>query len=88
MILLKNGPYGPYVQLGETSTRKAVPKGTGIMEVDIISPKTFSTSTCAWNYLKQTRRSKQTTDVLVHMLHGQGKNGRILPIYLHLQSIR
>ena len=34
-ILLKNGPYGPYVQLGETNKRKAIPKGTNLSEVDL-----------------------------------------------------
>ena len=31
----KNGPYGPYVQLGETSKRKGIPKGTIAEEVDL-----------------------------------------------------
>jgi len=34
-VLLKNGPYGPYVQLGETSKRKGIPKGTIAEEVDL-----------------------------------------------------
>ncbi len=34
-VLLKNGPYGPYVQLGETKTRKAIPKGTDMAEVNL-----------------------------------------------------
>ncbi|MDP6628811.1 MAG: type I DNA topoisomerase [Candidatus Marinimicrobia bacterium] len=35
MVLLKNGPYGPYVQLGETSKRKGIPKGTSPADVDL-----------------------------------------------------
>ena len=34
-ILLKKGPYGYYVQLGETTKRKAIPKGTAINKVDL-----------------------------------------------------
>jgi len=34
-VLVKNGPYGPYVQLGETSKRKGIPKGTIAEEVDL-----------------------------------------------------
>jgi len=34
-ILLKKGPYGYYVQLGETTKRKAIPKGTGIDKVEL-----------------------------------------------------
>tara|TARA_B100000902_G_scaffold39606_1_gene47131 strand:+ start:240 stop:2762 length:2523 start_codon:yes stop_codon:yes gene_type:complete len=35
MILLKNGPYGPYVQLGDTNKRKAIPKGTPNDEITL-----------------------------------------------------
>ena len=34
-ILLKKGPYGHYVQLGETTKRKAIPKGTEVDSVDL-----------------------------------------------------
>ena len=34
-ILLKKGPYGYYVQLGETTKRKAIPKGTDIDKVEL-----------------------------------------------------
>ena len=34
-VLMKIGPYGPYVQLGDTKTRKAIPKGTDLAEVDL-----------------------------------------------------
>ena len=34
-VLVKNGPYGPYIQLGETSKRKGIPKGTIPEEVDL-----------------------------------------------------
>jgi len=34
-ILLKKGPYGYYVQLGETTKRKAIPKGTTIDQVGL-----------------------------------------------------
>jgi len=34
-ILLKKGPYGYYVQIGETTKRKAIPKGTPIETVDL-----------------------------------------------------
>ena len=34
-ILLKKGPYGHYVQQGESTKRKAIPKGTDIESVDL-----------------------------------------------------
>ena len=34
-ILLKKGPYGYYVQLGETTKRKAIPKGMEIDKVEL-----------------------------------------------------
>ena len=34
-IFLKKGPYGHYVQLGESTKRKAIPKGTDIESVDL-----------------------------------------------------
>ena len=34
-ILLKKGPYGYYVQLGETTKRKTIPKGTAIDQVGL-----------------------------------------------------
>ncbi len=34
-IFLKSGPFGPYVQLGETKTRKSVPKEIPIEKVDL-----------------------------------------------------
>ena len=34
-ILLKKGPYGHYVQLGETTKRKAIPKGTEVDSVNL-----------------------------------------------------
>jgi len=34
-VLVKNGPYGPYVQLGETNKRKGIPKGTPSTDIDL-----------------------------------------------------
>ncbi len=34
-IILKEGPYGPYVQLGDTKTRKSLPRGTEKEDVDL-----------------------------------------------------
>jgi DNA topoisomerase-1 len=34
-IYLKEGPYGPYVQLGDSKTRKSLPKGTEKENVDL-----------------------------------------------------
>ena len=34
-VFFKEGQYGPYVQLGETKTRKAIPKGTDIDNVNL-----------------------------------------------------
>ena len=34
-IWIKKGPYGHYVQLGDTKTRKAIPKGTLLTEVNL-----------------------------------------------------
>ena len=35
VVFLKNGPYGPYVQLGESTKRKAIPKGTNSEEINL-----------------------------------------------------
>ncbi len=35
IILLKVGPYGPYVQLGDTKTRKSIPKNVDLDNVNI-----------------------------------------------------
>ena len=34
-ILLKVGPYGPYVQLGDTKTRKSIPKNVELENINI-----------------------------------------------------
>ena len=34
-IVFKVGPYGPYVQLGDTKTRKSVPKGIDVNSLDL-----------------------------------------------------
>ena len=34
-IWIKKGPYGHYVQLGESKTRKSIPKGTSIRDVNL-----------------------------------------------------
>lgn len=34
-IWIKKGPYGHYVQLGESKTRKSIPKGTSITDVNL-----------------------------------------------------
>ena len=34
-IIFKVGPYGPYVQLGDTKTRKSVPKGIDLNSLDL-----------------------------------------------------
>lgn len=34
-VLLKKGPYGPYVQLGESKTRKSIPKGTAHEDITL-----------------------------------------------------
>lgn len=34
-IFLKTGPYGPYVQIGDTKTRKSIPKGIEVEKVTI-----------------------------------------------------
>ena len=34
-IWLKKGPYGYYVQLGETKKRKGIPKGFSLSDVDL-----------------------------------------------------
>ena len=35
VVFLKNGPYGPYVQLGESTKRKSIPKGTNSEEINL-----------------------------------------------------
>ena len=42
VVFLKTGPYGPYVQLGDSSKRKAIPKGTEISEVNLLETHTIS----------------------------------------------
>ena len=81
MILLKNGPYGPYVQLGETSTRKAVPKGTGIMEVDIdLAQKLLALPRVLGIHPETNEEVKADYGRFgPYVTAGKGKNGRIPP---------
>ena len=81
MILLKNGPYGPYVQLGETSTRKAVPKGTGIMDVDIdLAQKLLALPRVLGIHPETNEEVKADYGRFgPYVTAGKGKNGRIPP---------
>ena len=78
-ILLKNGPYGPYVQLGETNKRKAIPKGTNLSEVDfelglklIALPRTLGTHPETGEDVKADYGRFGP-----YVTAGKGKNGRI-----------
>ncbi|SVA49206.1 uncharacterized protein METZ01_LOCUS102060, partial [marine metagenome] len=80
-ILLKNGPYGPYVQLGETNKRKAIPKGTNLSEVDlelglklIALPRTLGSHPETGDDVKADYGRFGP-----YVSAGKGKNGRIPP---------
>ncbi len=40
-IYLREGPYGPYVQLGDTKRRKSIPKGFSVDELDLAMAQTL-----------------------------------------------
>ena len=81
MILLKNGPYGPYVQLGETSSRKAIPKGTDVSDVDVnLAQKLLALPRVLGVHPETNEEVKADYGRFgPYVTAGKGKNGRIPP---------
>ena len=80
-VLLKNGPYGPYVQLGETNKRKAIPKGTEISDVDLgLAQKLLALPRVLGTHPETNQEVKADYGRFgPYVTAGKGKNGRIPP---------
>ena len=81
MVLLKNGPYGPYVQLGETSKRKGIPKGTSPVEVNLeMALKLLSLPRILGKHPETGEEVKADYGRFgPYVTAGKGKNGTIPP---------
>ena len=82
IVLLKNGPYGPYVQLGETSKRKGIPKGTSPADVDLeMALKLLSLPRILGKHPETGEEVKADYGRFgPYVTAGKGKNGTIPPI--------
>ena len=82
MVLLKNGPYGPYVQMGETSKRKGIPKGTSPADVDLeMALKLLSLPRILGKHPETGEEVKADYGRFgPYVTAGKGKNGTIPPI--------
>ncbi|MFL3026120.1 MAG: type I DNA topoisomerase [Candidatus Neomarinimicrobiota bacterium] len=80
-VLLKNGPYGPYVQLGESNIRKAIPKGTDISDVDLgMAQKLLALPRVLGTHPETNQEVKADYGRFgPYVTAGKGKNGRIPP---------
>jgi len=80
-VLLKNGPYGPYVQLGESNKRKAIPKGTDISDVDLgMAQKLLALPRVLGTHPETNQEVKADYGRFgPYVTAGKGKNGRIPP---------
>ncbi|MFL3024934.1 MAG: type I DNA topoisomerase [Candidatus Neomarinimicrobiota bacterium] len=80
-VLVKNGPYGPYVQLGETSKRKGIPKGTSPNDVDLeMGLKLLSLPRVLGKYPETNEDVKADYGRFgPYVTAGKGKNGTIPP---------
>ena len=81
MILLKTGPYGPYVQIGESSKRKAIPKGTEIADVNLeMALKLLALPRVLGIHPETNQEVKADYGRFgPYVTAGKGKNGRIPP---------
>ena len=81
IVLLKNGPYGPYVQLGETSKRKGIPKGTSPADVDLeMALKLLSLPRILGKHPETGEEVKADYGRFgPYVTAGKGKNGTIPP---------
>ncbi len=80
-VLLKNGPYGPYVQLGESNKRKGLPKGTDISDVDLgMAQKLLALPRVLGTHPETNQEVKADYGRFgPYVTAGKGKNGRIPP---------
>ena len=80
-IFLKSGPYGPYVQLGETNKRKAIPKGTDLSEVDLALGQKLIALPRILGLHPETNEDVKADYGRFgpYVTAGKGKNGRIPP---------
>jgi len=81
IVLLKTGPYGPYVQLGDSSKRKAIPKGTEISEVNLeMALKLLALPRILGMHPETNQEVKADYGRFgPYVTAGKGKNGRIPP---------
>ena len=83
IVLLKTGPYGPYVQLGESGKRKAIPKGTEISDVNLeMALKLLALPRVLGVHPETNLEVKADYGRFgPYVTAGKGKNGRIPPNY-------
>ena len=81
IVLLKTGPYGPYVQLGESGKRKAIPKGTEISDVNLeMALKLLALPRVLGVHPETNLEVKADYGRFgPYVTAGKGKNGRIPP---------
>ena len=80
-VLVKSGPYGPYVQLGDTSKRKGIPKGTSPEDIDLeMSLKLLSLPRILGKHPETNEDVKADYGRFgPYVTAGKGKNGTIPP---------
>ena len=81
VVFLKTGPYGPYVQLGDSSKRKAIPKGTEISEVNLEMALKLLALPRVLGMHPETKQEVKADYGRFgpYVTAGKGKNGRIPP---------
>ena len=81
VVFLKTGPYGPYVQLGDSSKRKAIPKGTEISEVNLeMALKLLALPRVVGMHPETKQEVKADYGRFgPYVTAGKGKNGRLPP---------
>ena len=80
-VFLKTGPYGPYVQLGDSGKRKAIPKGTEISDVNIEMALKLLALPRVLGIHPETKLEVKADYGRFgpYVTAGKGKNGRIPP---------
>lgn len=80
-VFLKTGPYGPYVQLGDSGKRKAIPKGTEISDINIEMALKLLALPRVLGIHPETKLEVKADYGRFgpYVTAGKGKNGRIPP---------